>query len=224
MCFSAGASFTGGTMIAAIGIATLRKVNNPSQKLFASIPVLFSVQQFSEGILWLTLRNGGYDRLQNAATYIFLLFALIIWPTFVPLSVIKMEKPGPRKTILKFLLATGIIVSSYYAFCMLTFVVQPGIRDFHIEYRNNFPETLSVPAFIFYAIATIIPLFVSGVRKMYIFGLLVLISCIITGIFYKEYLTSVWCFFAALISSVIYYIVSREQYVSEAERIQYQGG
>lgn len=222
MCFSTGASFAGSAMLAGIGVATLRKVSHPSQKLFASIPLLFAVQQFSEGILWLTLRANDYGRLQDTATYIFLLFALIIWPIMVPLSVIKMEKPGARKIILKFLLATGVIVSSYYALCLLSFNVEPGIRDFHIEYRNNFPDKLALPAFILYTASTILPLFVSGVKKMYIFGLLVLVSCIITGIFYREYLTSVWCFFAAIISAVIYYIITQEKWVPETENLRFQ--
>ncbi|MCK7469205.1 MAG: hypothetical protein MZU91_14515 [Desulfosudis oleivorans] len=45
-------------------------------------------------------------------------------------------------------------------------------------------------------------------KRMPLMGALIFISCLITGIFYKEYLTSVWCFFAALISVVIYWIIN----------------
>lgn len=222
MCFSAGASFAGGTMLSAIGFATARKVTNPSQKLFASVPMLFAVQQFSEGVLWLTLRSGGYDRLQSTATYVFLLFALIIWPTLIPLAVLKMEEIKSRRKILKVLLFSGVTVSSYYAVCMVLFSVEPRIRDFHIQYVNSFPQSLSIPVFIVYVIATITPLFVSSVRKMYLFGILVFFSCLVTGIFYREYLTSVWCFFAALISVVIYYIVARESSRQAEDELQLQ--
>jgi len=218
MCFSAGASFAGGTLLSAVGIATAKKMKNPSLKLFAAIPGLFAIQQFSEGILWLTLKSGGYDRLQSAATYTFLLFALIIWPTLIPLAVLKMEELKSRRKLLKALLGTGILVSAYYTFCLVTFNVEPQIRDSHIQYVNNFPEKFSLPAFGLYVIATIVPLFISSIRKMYLFGVLVFISCLITGVFYKEYLTSVWCFFAALISVVIYYIVSL--YPEEKESCQ----
>jgi uncharacterized membrane protein len=33
------------------------------------------------------------------------------------------------------------------------------------------------------------------------------LSCLVTAIFFRQYLTSVWCFFAALISGVIYWIL-----------------
>jgi hypothetical protein len=39
MCFSAEASFAGGVVIAAIGVATVTKVHKPSQLIFASIPL-----------------------------------------------------------------------------------------------------------------------------------------------------------------------------------------
>jgi hypothetical protein len=39
-------------------------------------------------------------------------------------------------------------------------------------------------------------------------GILMFFSCLVTAIFFTQYLTSVWCFFAALISGVIYWILS----------------
>jgi hypothetical protein len=60
MCFSAGASFAGGVIITGIGVATIREVHKPSQMIFASIPVFFSVQQIMEGCLWLTLPDADY--------------------------------------------------------------------------------------------------------------------------------------------------------------------
>ena len=61
MCFSAAASFTAGAVLTGIGVATLRKVEHPTYYLFASIPLLFAVQQFSEGVLWLTLPSANPD-------------------------------------------------------------------------------------------------------------------------------------------------------------------
>jgi hypothetical protein len=128
MCFSAGASFASGIVISAIGIATLGKVSKPAQKLFAVIPLLFGLQQFTEGVLWITLRSsGGYEGLQNAATYIFLITALIIWPVLLPLSMWFMEKVKTRKKILAVLIVAGSISSLFYGFCLIFYNVTPQI-------------------------------------------------------------------------------------------------
>jgi hypothetical protein len=208
MCFSAGASFAGGIVISAIGVATLGKVSKPAQKLFAGIPLLFGFQQFIEGVLWITLRSsGGYERLQNAATYIFLITALVIWPVMIPLSIWFMEKVKKRKKILAGLIVTGSITSLFYGICLISYNVTPQIQGFHIQYIDNFPWLLVSIIFVFYFASTAAPLFVSSVRRMWLFGTLITISYIVTRIFYAQYVTSVWCFFAALLSIVIYWVL-----------------
>ena len=224
MCFSAGASFAGGAVLSAIGYATVKESHKPSHKLFASIPLLFAFQQFSEGIIWISLKQGGYDTIQTAATYFFLMMALIVWPMLIPLSIYKMEEDVKKKKILKILAVAGLVLSAYYSVCLVNLNVQPQINQFHIQYVNNFPKKIGLVAFGLYAIVTLVPLFISSVRKMNLFGALSLVSCFITGVFYKEYLTSVWCFFAALISAVVYLIVkeSNEEFDLSGIKIRRQ--
>ena len=88
MCFSATASFTAGVVLTVIGIASIKKANYKSQLLFASIPFMFGVQQFAEGILWLTIPKSDYFVLQKMATYIYLFFAHILWPLWVPIAIL----------------------------------------------------------------------------------------------------------------------------------------
>jgi hypothetical protein len=220
VCFSAGASFAGGAVISAIGVACVRSARKPSQKLFAGIPMFFAFQQFSEGVVWLTIKSGGNYQLQMTAAYIFLVMALVVWPTMIPLAVRRLEETKKRKEIITMMLVAGTILSSYYAFCLVSFNVRPAINGFHIQYLNDFPASLSNAAFGVYVIATMGPLFASSVKRMYLFGILVMLSCIVTGIFYREYLTSVWCFFAALISAVIYWIVKTSQVEMEPAEIK----
>jgi hypothetical protein len=211
MCFSAEASFAGGAVITAVGVATVVKSRQPEQRLFSTIPLLFGLQQFAEGALWITLKSGGYDRLQNAAAYIFLITALVIWPLMVPLSVWFMEHGRNRRKILLGLIAAGGLTSLFYAWCLVFRDVTPRIEGYHILYADNFPGPLVGMVFYLYLLATIVPLFVSSVRRMWLFGILIASSCVVTGIFYSQYLTSVWCFFAALISVSIYWILSVPQ-------------
>ena len=207
MCFSAEASFAGGVIISAIGVATVREVHKPSQLVFASIPLFFGLQQFVEGCLWVAIPNPELIHFQKTATYIFLIMADFLWPTMIPLAVLLMETNKKRKKILRILLGLGLSLSLYYAYCLVFFNVTPQIMGYHILYNTDFPKSLSLPAFIIYLIVTIPPLFVSSIQRTHLLGILMFSSCLITAIFFTQYLTSVWCFFAALISGVIFWIL-----------------
>ena len=208
MCFSAEASFAGGAIITVIGIASLRKASKTSQLPFASIPLIFGVQQISEGFVWLSLQLAQPPPGLSLPAMIFLITAVVIWPTMIPFSVLRMEESEKKRKMLKFLLAAGIITSLYYAAGLVIFNTQPMISDHHIRYVNDFPIRLALPGFGLYLIATLTPFFVSGRRRMSMMGIIMFVSCFITGVVYTEYLTSVWCFFAAFISGLIYWIIS----------------
>ncbi len=207
MCFSPEASFTGGILLITIGIATVRSIHKPSQLLFALIPLFFGLQQITEGFLWLSLRDSGYVIIQMFTTKMFLVMAEVFWPIIIPLSILYMEENRKKRKILWALLIVGTSVSAYYAFCIFSFNVNPQIIHYHIQYNNDFPTYFKALAFALYIIATITPLFVSSIKRMHFFGILMVLSCIITAIFFTQYLTSVWCFFAALISGVIYWML-----------------
>ena len=208
MCFSPEASFAGGVIISAIGVATVKKIHNPSQIVFASIPLFFGIQQIAEGFLWMTLPDHDFLNVQKISTYLFLILAQVIWPSMIPVSVMLMADNIKRKKILRILSGIGVLLSMYYAFCLLTFNVSPEISGFHILYKNEFPPSLSNPAFSVYLTVTITPLFVSGIKRTWLLGILMSLSCLVSAYFFTQYLTSVWCFFAALISMVIFWILS----------------
>jgi hypothetical protein len=220
MCFSAEASFAGGIIISAIGVFTIKKVHNPSQIIFACIPLFFGVQQITEGVLWLTIPLTEYAALQKAGMYIFQIMALVIWPLMIPLSVLYMEESKKKKKTLVMLLILGAILSMYYSYCLRFFNVNPQINGFHIQYNNDFPESLALISFIVYLIVTITPLFVSSIRRTHMMAFLMTLSCLVTAIFFTQYLTSVWCFFAALISAVIYWILNDSRKIFNLEKLK----
>ena len=133
--------------------------------------------------------------------------AEVLWPMMIPLSVLFMEKNNKRKKILWILLFMGISASLYYAYCLLFFNVTPQIMGYHIQYRNDFPKLSTSLAFTVYFIASITPLFISSIQRTHLLGILMFLSCVVTAIFFWQYLASVWCFFAALISGVIFWIL-----------------
>lgn len=207
MCFSAGASFVGGVIISVIGVATVLKVHKPSQIVFASIPLFFGFQQFVEGFVWFILQYPEYAHFQNLATSIYLIMAQVFWPMMLPLSILCMENDKKRRKTLWILFSMGITLSLYYIFCLFSFKVTPEIMGYHIEYKDNFPKYIRHFAFVIYLIVSITPLFISSIKRTHLLGILMTLSCLVTIIFFTQYLTSVWCFFAALISSVIFWIL-----------------
>lgn|SRR3989338_8253485 len=207
MCFSASASFGAGVVLSVIGVASIKKAKSPSQIVFASIPLIFAVQQITEGFVWLSLSNPAYASLQEVATYNFLFFAQVVWPVWVPFAILKLEPKERRRMSEKILVVIGGLVSIYLAYCLLTFPVEAKIVGYHISYEQNYPAAISRYCGFLYIVATIVPPFFSQISRMWILGTTILISYIITTIFYTDYIISVWCFFASIISIAVYAIL-----------------
>jgi hypothetical protein len=208
MCFSAEASFAGGIALTAIGAVTIKKVEQPSHMAFAAVPILFGVQQLSEGVVWLALSDPAYAQFQQAGTNIFLFIARVLWPVAMPFAVLMMEEKSEKRKMIRAMLLLGSVVAVYYSYCLLFLNVTPNISGNHIQYISDYPESLAIPVFIIYFIASLTPLFVSSIKGTKIFGALFIVSALVTGIAFTEYLTSVWCFFAAVVSVAVYGIVN----------------
>ncbi len=220
MCFSPEASFAGGIVISSIGAAAIKKVQKPSQRAFAAIPLFFGVQQIAEGAVWLALSFPEYAYLQNIGMYPFLFMARVFWPVLMPLSVLLMEEDDKRKNIMRIFLAMGSVAALYYTYCLLFLNVTPQIMGHHIQYISDFPESLAAPVFILYFFASIPPLFISSIKRTRLLGILMFLSCLVTAIYFVQYLTSFWCFFAAILSGVIFWIISEPGIKSNPETLQ----
>lgn len=207
MCFSAPASFTSGVLLTFVGTETLKKVHKPSQIALACISLFFAFQQFTEGVLWLTIGRTGYAGLQTVSTYIFVIMAEVIWPILVPLSVLMLEENKTRKRILWALQTVGAVVGLYYLYRLVFYDINAEISVRHIVYQSTAPYSSAVISIVFYLVATIVPLFVSSIKRIYIVGIVMGVSFIVAALFYQRCLISVWCFFAAVISFVVFYII-----------------
>jgi hypothetical protein len=208
MCFSATASFSASAILAVAGVAALSKVKTKSQIPFAAIPVIFAFQQFTEGFVWLSLTHPDYNHWQKIPITIFLVLAQAVWPFWVPFSFLLIGKEGKRKTASKILFGISAVLSIFLAYRVLFFPVSAAITPLHIHYELNFPyEPYGFVVSIFYFLATIVPPFLAGGKRMISLGLLNLMSFIITVVFFENYVISVWCFFAALISWEVFFAI-----------------
>lgn len=208
MCFSASASFGAGALLTVIGVATIRKTTHRSQLAFAAIPFIFGLQQLAEGVLWLTLHDPKYAVLQNIATYTFLFFAQVIWPLWIPVAILQLSRNPLRINQQRALAGIGFLVGAFLLYCLCVFHVKAEIASYHIRYIQDYPPVLFRYGIIPYVLATIVPPFFSKVRRMWLLGISVAVSYLLAALFYQNYLLSVWCFFASIISISIYVIIA----------------
>jgi hypothetical protein len=210
MCFSAGASFGASAVLGGLGIVAIVKAKTKPQRLFATIPLFFCVQQLSEGMLWLSLQNAGLADWQSFFVYTFLVFAMAVWPLWIPLTIRLLEKDAGRKKIMNFLVGIGAIVSVGVGCILFAYPVHPVPAHHHLHYEFNFPasiKSLLVPFSVLYILATIITPFVSTIKKMKWLGICFLIAYIFAQGFFNGFVVSVWCFFAAVLSIVVLWII-----------------
>ena len=227
MCFSATASFGASAVLGLVGAVAQAKAKSKPQRLFATIPLIFAIQQFTEGLLWLSLSNPDMAAWQTFLTYIYLVFAMAIWPLWVPLTIRLLEKDASNKKIMNVLVGIGalvavcvVLVLSLYPVRPMTpecpgcpFASTPSINQ-HLHYRFTFPPVPKglIGAFtVLYILATIITPFISSVKKMKWLGFAFLATYLFAVIFYNGFVISVWCFFAALLSFVVLWIILVQQ-------------
>jgi hypothetical protein len=207
MCFSASASFIAGTVLTSIGVASVNKVNKKEYYLFASIPIIFGIQQMTEGFIWMGLNDPEKGSSAQLSSYLFLFIAQVVWPTWVPLSILFLEKKERRKSIQKLLVILGAALSMYMCYCLYWFHIEAKIIDHHIAYFQEYPIHNKYYVIATYGIVTILPALMSQTKNVWILGVALLLSYLITAIFYKSFTLSVWCFFAAIISANVYLII-----------------
>lgn len=198
MCFSAPASFVAGASLTAMGGVTLKRVRDRSELPFAAIPLLFGVQQFIEGVVWLTFGNG---ILNTVATYGFVFFAYILWPIWLPYSLMVMEHDRIRRKILVFFFGIGLVVGLTQLYNVIALPVDSFVVQNSIVY--SVPNAFPYQMMFLYLMATCLSCAFSSHRMVKLFGLALIFSLAIAFHFYTVSCFSVWCYFAALLSMII---------------------
>lgn len=194
-------------MLVVAGGLTLPQAVSPSQLAFAAIPWLFALQQFCEGATWLGMAHGAQAPWVSIPVYAFLCFALVVWPVWVPLSILLMVRDGRHAGKLMVLSLVGILLSVYLASGLIMSGGQAEIAGHHIHYHLGQQDRFPMVTDLAYGIVTILPAFLSGIRRMWLLGAAIGASYLITATFYDQHIISVWCYFAALLSALVYAIL-----------------
>ncbi len=199
MCFSATASFVAGGALVAVGGLTVAQTKKRSELAFASIPLLFGIQQIIEGVLWLSF---GYPTLNIIMTYAYSMFSHVFWPFFLPLSILLLEKDKVRKIILWLFFGVGSAVALY----LLYFIVDNTVTSHTVNHSIAYVSPGLYPLWVttFYVVVTCGSAILSKYKIINLFGIVLFISFFVAGYFFNETFFSVWCFISAILSIFVY--------------------
>ncbi len=211
MCFSPFASFTATAGLSLLSLISFRISQTREQKLLATVPLVFAIQQAIEGMIWL---NAGQQHIITSMplVYAFLFFAFLWWPTFIPLATMWSEKMSVAPSreahavqLVQLLCSiSGVITALFLAHGLFSKTTQAVIENHHIVYNTPWMPTW---AYATYILATIIPLLISRMRYVWMLGLAAAASLAYSNHLYTNYTVSVWCFFAAVLSGIIIIII-----------------
>jgi len=199
MCFSATASFAAAAGLGAMGAVTMREAKVRSRMPLAAMPLLFGIQQAIEGIVWIST---GIPWIQTTAAFAYVMFSHALWPFYVPFAVGALEPPGRRKTVLKGFLVCGAALSIWLAAYVLRGPVTASLATGCVVYRMILPP---IPyGLAAYAFVTCFSCLISSHKFIRVLGWALIGALSIALWAYQEAFYSVWCFFSAILSVIIY--------------------
>jgi hypothetical protein len=201
MCFSAAANFVGSGVLGTLGVITLTKVKHRRELMFASLPTLFAIHQFTEGFVWLGLDGVLSPTVTHDMGAAFMLYAQGLLPLLLPLSVWLFEPNSKSRNRMLPFLVIGAGTALYMLWALAAYPTQVYIQQNSIVYIN--PATNNTALAVLYVVATCGSLFFSRVRDMVLFGSANLIILLIVMAFKRYAFTSLWCAYAALASVII---------------------
>lgn len=202
MCFSAGASFAASASLTVIGVATIIKTRKTKDLPLAFIPLIFAIQQAIEGFLWLSLGRGG-DGATLPLTYAFLFFAFLWWPIYSPLAAFFVEPHRSRQRIILFFVLLGTLVGFTLYAGFITHPIPAQIASRCIRYPIEIPYGTFLT--YLYVLAAIGSGLFSSRPIIKLFSLLSGTFALISWLVYTMHFTSVWCFFAAVLSLFLFF-------------------
>ncbi|HEX3455302.1 MAG TPA: DUF6629 family protein, partial [Gaiellaceae bacterium] len=193
--------FASGAVIGVIGVATLTKVTRPREIPLAALPLAFALHQVVEGFVWRDLDDGS-ARATGIAVVLYVVFAWIVLPVLVPLSIMLVEPAGRPRRRIGALVGLGAVASVILGGYVVNGTVSARAVEHTLQYGGA--GRWAWVATILYVIATCGAPLLSGFRAIAWFGVANVIAVAAIVVVQTEGLTSVWCLWAAVVSVLIF--------------------
>ena len=224
MCFSASASFTASAILMPLGLYAThiaRKTDQPDYVPLALTPFFFGVQQLIEGFVWIGVKHGNVEPLTRLSSLGFLFFAYCFWMIWIPwsaYSIARKHESAGLQNRLKWvaIVATVLGITFYIPVLFNPPSVQPALSSGRLLYDisslhsvyHNFVTTEPVGEMVYWGFI-VLPLVALRDRAVRLYGVLIFFSIFLTWVTYSATFNSAWCFYCAILSIYVIWIVNR---------------
>jgi uncharacterized protein DUF6629 len=202
MCFSPIGDLAGGAVVASLGVDACRHVKGrPENLAIAALPLLLGLHQVDEAFVWWSLQGHVARDVGQVAMWVYLIVALVVLPVLVPILLAVFEHSPRRRWRYAPFGALGSFVAAVLLEAMLA--GHPAVRmgAYHLAYSIGLRHGV---VFIgLYIVATCGPMLASGRRILVWFGVANLAAVVALALLCADGFTSLWCFYAALLSGAI---------------------
>ncbi len=211
MCFSAEASFIVSGTLSIIGVSAIKQVKLKKDIFVAAIPLVFALQQLTEGLLWVTLQNpdSGLAQTSHWLAGLYGIFIGVIWPVYAPFAIYREETDHQSKRAIASMLLAGIGLAAYTIIGMIHEPIVASITKHSIHYAHEVEGQQFVLAM--YLFATCAPFILSSRKLLNLTGTIITLGLLVAFFVYQQTFASVWCFFAAIASGLIYFYVKSQK-------------
>lgn len=204
-------------MLVPAGIYGLQKARLIEKKylFIASLVFVFALQQLIEGLLWLALNDGKSEHVYLLAAA-FLSFSHLIWLFLPQISAALLEDSAEKKRLFYGFALFGFLFgcSIYFPLLINDGWLTVKILNHSIVYEVNYIYEMIMPkgaVSLIYASLIFIPMLLSSNGHIRFFAIILLMSGVFSYTLFLYSFISVWCFFAAIISLYIVYIIYKTE-------------
>jgi hypothetical protein len=225
MCFSASASFTASAVLMPLGLYSTHIARKTGQRDYVPLaltPFFFGLQQLVEGVEWTAIDLGKVEPLTSLAGLGFLFFAYCFWMIWIPWSAWSIARSTESRALqhrLKWvaIVATVLGIAFYLSVLLNPPALQPAVHSTgRLVYDisnlhsaiHNFVNTEPVGELVYWGFI-VVPLVALSDKAVKLFGILIFVSIFLTWFTYSKTFNSVWCFYCAVLSIFVLYIVNR---------------
>jgi len=207
MCYSLETSVIAAFGLAVVGVVTVYKAVRFDRRMlvFACFPLIFSVHQLVESVVWYSLGHPFAG--DQTFRYIYTVIAFLLWPVLTPFAAAATENDAGRKRIWMRMCGCGIVVALYLSAKLAgADGINVSVVNHSLAYDPLFDRPPPIADLVYLAL-TVVPLASLDNRALNLFGVVVFMSFVYAIVEASAAWYSVWCLSAAAFSVIIFFAI-----------------